>query len=179
MVNDISVLLTDEKDEATQKLAATLRASHMNVKLCPKNGAEVLRLSDDFRPDVIVMDAFLQHIDAIGVVSRINMQDPSNRPLVIVMSSVNNPNFERDMMRSGVDYFFLKPIDAQMVAQRIVQLSSWKSVGISSHRQPPKDLTVTITEMLHEIGVPAHVKGYQYVREAIRLTLSTTAVESG
>lgn len=171
MVNDISVLLTDEKDEATQKLAATLHSSRMNVKLCPKNGAELLKMIDDYCPDVVIMDAFLQHIDAIGVVSRINMKDPAQRPLIIVLSSVDNPNFEREMMRSGVDYCFLKPIDTQMVAQRIVQLSSWKSVGIAAHREPPRDLTVTITEMLHEIGVPAHVKGYQYVREAIRLTV--------
>ncbi len=171
MVNDISVLLTDEKDEATQKLAATLHSSHMNVKLCPKNGAEVLRLLDEFSPDVVIMDAFLQHIDAMGVVSRVNMKNPAKRPLIIVLSSIDNPNFEREMMKCGVDYYFLKPIDAQMVAQRIVQLSSWKSVGVTARREPPRDLTVTITEMLHEIGVPAHVKGYQYVREAIRLTV--------
>ncbi len=171
MVGNISVLLTDEKDDLTLQLAATLRSNRMEVKLCSKNGAELLNLIEEISPDVVVMDAFLQHIDAAGVVSRINMKDPAKRPLIIVMSGIDNANFEREMLRSGVDYYFLKPIDAAMVAQRIVQLTSWKDVGVTARYEEPQDLTVTITEILHQIGVPAHIKGYRYVREAIRLTV--------
>ena len=167
MVGNITVLLTDEKDDSTLQLAATLRSNRMEVKLCAKNGAEVLNIIEETNPDVVVMDAFLQHIDAAGVISRINMKDPSKRPLIIVMSGIDNSNFEREMLRNGVDYYFLKPIDAQMVAQRIVQLTSWKDVGVTAHYEAPQDLTVTITE----IGVPAHIKGYRYVREAIKLTV--------
>ncbi len=171
MVGNISVLLTDEKDDATLQLAATLRSNRMEVKLCPKNGAELLNRIEEMNPDVVVMDAFLQHIDAVGVVSRINMKDPAKRPLIIVMSGIDNANFEREILKSGVDYYFLKPIDADMVAQRIVQLTSWKDVGVTARYEEPQDLTVTITEILHHIGVPAHIKGYRYVREAIRLTV--------
>ncbi|MGN1315655.1 MAG: sporulation transcription factor Spo0A [Acutalibacteraceae bacterium] len=171
MVGNITVLLTDEKDDSTLQLAATLRSNRMEVKLCAKNGAEVLNIIEETTPDVVVMDAFLQHIDAAGVISRINMKDPSKRPLIIVMSGIDNSNFEREMLRNGVDYYFLKPIDAQMVAQRIVQLTSWKDVGVTAHYEEPQDLTVTITEILHQIGVPAHIKGYRYVREAIKLTV--------
>ncbi len=171
MVGNITVLLTDEKDENTQKLTSTLRNSRMNVKICAKNGVEVLRLCDEIYPDVIVMDAFLQHIDAVGVVSRINSNNPLKRPLIIVLSGVDNQNLEREIIRTGVDYYFLKPADPQMVAQRIVQLLSWREVGISSSYEPPQDLSVVITDMLHQIGVPAHVKGYQYVREAIKLSV--------
>lgn len=171
MVGNITVLLTDEKDDSTLQLAATLRSNRMEVKLCAKNGAEVLNIIEETNPDVVVMDAFLQHIDAAGVISRINMKDPSKRPLIIVMSGIDNSNFEREMLRNGVDYYFLKPIDAQMVAQRIVQLTSWKDVGVTAHYEAPQDLTVTITEILHQIGVPAHIKGYRYVREAIKLTV--------
>ncbi len=171
MVGNIKVLLTDEKDEATLQLVAALRSNRMEVKLCQKNGAELLNLIEDTNPDVVVMDAFLQHIDAVGVVSRINMKDPAKRPLIIVMSGINNVNFEREILKSGVDYYFLKPIDAQMVAQRIIQLTSWKDVGVTARYEEPQDLTVIITEILHQIGVPAHIKGYRYVREAIRLTV--------
>lgn len=171
MVGNITILLTDEKDDSTLQLAATLRSNRMEVKLCAKNGAELLNMIEEVNPDVVVMDAFLQHIDAAGVVSRINMKDPSKRPLLIVMSGIDNANFEREMLRNGVDYYFLKPIDAQMVAQRIIQLTSWKDVGVTGHYEEPQDLAVTITEILHQIGVPAHIKGYRYVREAIRLTV--------
>ena len=171
MVSNLSVLLTDEKDDATLKLASVLRGSKMDVRLCSKNGAEVLKLYEEFHPEVIIMDAFLQHIDAMGVISRINMKDPAKRPLIIVMSGIDNPNFEREITRCGVDYFFLKPIDPQMMAERIIQISSWKGVGITAHYEAQEDLNVVITEILHQIGVPAHIKGYQYVREAIRLTV--------
>lgn len=171
MVGNIRVLLTDEKDETTLQLSAALRSNRMEVKLCQKNGAELLNLIEETNPDVVVMDAFLQHIDAVGVVSRINMKDPAKRPLIIVMSGIDNVNFEREVLKSGVDYYFLKPIDAQMVAQRIIQLTSWKEVGVTARYEEPQDLTVIITEILHQIGVPAHIKGYRYVREAIRLTV--------
>ncbi len=171
MVSNLSVLLTDEKDEATQKLSSVLRNNKMDVKLCAKNGAELLKFYEECHPEVIIMDAFLQHIDAMGVISRINMMDPVNRPLIIVMSGIDNPNFEREITKCGVDYFFLKPVDPQMMAERIIQISSWKGVGITAHYEVQQDLNVVITEILHQIGVPAHIKGYQYVREAIRLTV--------
>ena len=171
MVSNIRVLLTDDKDEYTQKLATTLRNSHMEVKLCSKNGVEVLKMSEETYPDVIIMDAFLQHIDAVGVVGRINSSNPIKRPLIIVLSGIDNQRLEREILRSGVDYYFIKPADVQMVAQRILQLLSWRDVGVSANYEPVEDLTVTITEMLHQLGVPAHLKGYNYVREAIRLSV--------
>ncbi len=171
MVGNIRVLLTDEKDEATLQLVNALRANKMDVRLCQKNGAELLKLIEDSNPDVVVMDAFLQHIDAVGVVARINMKDPAKRPLLIVLSGIDNVNFEREILKSGVDYYFLKPIDAAMVAQRIIQLTSWKDVGVTAKYEAPQDLNVTITEILHQIGIPAHIKGYRYVREAIKLTV--------
>ncbi len=171
MVSNLSVLLTDERDDATQKLANVLRSNKMDVKMCVKNGVELLKMCDEIHPDVIIMDAFLQHIDAMGVISRINTKDPVTRPLIIVMSGIDNPNFEREITRCGVDYFFLKPVDPQMMAERIVQISSWRGVGFSQRYEQQEDLGVVITNILHQIGVPAHIKGYTYVREAIRLAV--------
>lgn len=171
MVSNLSVLLTDEKDDATLKLATVLRSNKMDVRMCAKNGAELLKCYEDYHPEVIIMDAFLQHIDAMGVISRINTKNPTKRPLIIVMSGIDNPNFEREITKCGVDYYFLKPIDPKMMAERIIQISSWKGVGITAHYEAQEDLTVVITDILHQIGVPAHIKGYQYVREAIKLTV--------
>ena len=170
-MRNLTVLLTDEKDEATQKLASALSVNKMDVKLCAKNGAEILRVFEESRPDVIIMDAFLQHIDAIGVISRINETDPVKRPMLIVMSGIDNPNFEREFTRAGIDYFFLKPIDPKSMAERIVQISSWTGANGSSRFESEEDLYVVITKALHDVGVPAHVSGYSYVREAIKLSI--------
>ncbi len=171
MINKLTVLLTDEKDEATAKLASVLTSSKMEVRLCAKNGAELLKMCDEIQPDVIITDAILQHIDAMGVVSRLNMRDPLKRPLIIVMSGIDNPNFERELTRCGVDYFFLKPVDPKMMAERIIQILSWKGVGIQAQYEQQENLNIIVTDILHQIGVPAHVKGYQYVREAIILAV--------
>ena len=124
------------------------------------------------------MDAFLQHIDAMGVLSRINMKDPVKRPLIIIVSSLDNQSFEREITRCGVDYFFLKPVDPQMVADRIAQIYSWKGVNVSVTNETPEDINIVITDILHQIGVPAHIKGYQYVREAIRLSIENPEMMS-
>ncbi len=171
MIKNLSVLMTDEKDEATLKLASCLRGNKMDVRMCTKNGAELLKLYEDYQPDVVIMDAFLQHIDAMGVISRINMRDPLKRPMIIVLSGIDNPNFEREITKCGVDYYFLKPIDAQMVSERIIQILSWRGVGVATQPLVQENLSVVVTEILHQIGVPAHIKGYQYVREAIILTI--------
>lgn len=170
-MKNLTVLLTDEKDEATQKLAFALSANKMDVKLCSKNGAEILRVFEESHPDVIIMDAFLQHIDAIGVIKRINETDPVKRPMLIIMSGIDNPNFEREFTRAGIDYYFLKPIDPKSMAERIVQISSWAGANGSSSFETEEDLYVVITKALHDVGVPAHVSGYSYVREAIKLTI--------
>lgn len=170
-MKNLTVLLTDEKDEATQKLAFALSANKMDVKLCSKNGAEILRVFEESHPDVIIMDTFLQHIDAIGVIKRINETDPVKRPMLIIMSGIDNPNFEREFTRAGIDYYFLKPIDPKSMAERIVQISSWAGANGSSSFETEEDLYVVITKALHDVGVPAHVSGYSYVREAIKLTI--------
>lgn len=170
-MKNLTVLLTDEKDEATQKLAFALSANKMDVKLCSKNGAEILRVFEESHPDVIIMDAFLQHIDAIGVIKRINETDPVKRPMLIIMSGIDNPNFEREFTKAGIDYYFLKPIDPKSMAERIVQISSWAGANGSSSYETEEDLYVVITKALHDVGVPAHVSGYSYVREAIKLTI--------
>lgn len=171
MVGNIRVLLTDEKDEGTSQVLSALRSNGMEVRLCQKNGAELLSLIEETKPDVVIMDAFLQHIDAVGVVTRLNSKEPVKKPLLIVLSGIDNANFEREILKCGVDYYFLKPIDASMVAQRVVQLMSWKDIAVKSKPESNKNLDMTITEILHQIGVPAHIKGYRYVREAIKLTV--------
>ncbi|MBQ7116451.1 MAG: sporulation transcription factor Spo0A [Clostridia bacterium] len=169
--NKIKVVLTYENDEASVQLISALHSNKMEVLLCPKNGAELLSLIEESKPDVIIIDAFMRHIDALGVLSRINMTDPVKRPLIIILSNIDNANFQKTFFLNGADYYFLKPIEAQLVAERIVQLTSWKGLGISQQQKPPHEINVTITEALHRIGISPSIKGFCYVREAIRLII--------
>ncbi len=168
-MKEFKVLLTDNYDHATVELAAELKRNNAKVFLCSKNGAELLKCLEEINPDVIISEVFLQHIDVMGVLERINLTDPVTRPLVTVMSCIENANFERELMKKGVDYIFVKPVDCKVAVERIKQLLSWKGVTV---RQPKiVNLDIEITEHLNRIGIPVNVKGYKYVREAVKIAV--------
>jgi len=100
----------------------------------------------------------------------------SKRPLIMLTSSVDNVRFEQEVLAAGADYYFLKPFDLDILAERISQLTGWNTAGQENIRKVSSDvqgnLEVVVSEIMHQIGVPAHIKGYQYLREAIILSIN-------
>ncbi len=174
MNKQLSVLIADEKSESALNLMSALKMNSMDVRVCEKSGATLLQFIENKTPDVIIMDAFLMHIDALGVLQRIGSLKLMKRPLIIVVSSIDKGNFESEIIRAGADYYFLKPIEPSLLAERIPQLYSWKDMGSNKVGSVNADesIEVTISEIMHQIGVPAHIKGYQYLREAIKLSVN-------
>lgn len=175
MVGNVTVLLTAENNNETNQLVGAMRSNGMNVKLCNKNGAELIDNIKTLKPDVVIMDAFMNHIDALGVLMRINEMNPVKRPLIIVMSYINNNDFQKNFIRAGADYCFIKPVEARMVAERVVQMLSWKDVGVFANSQTSQEIEVVISDILHNIGIPVKVKGYRYLREAILIVVENPA----
>ncbi len=176
MAKQISVLLADDKSESAVSLASILRSMYYEVRVCEKDGAAVLTALDTFSPDVVIMDAFLQHIDALGVIDKIRKQSAYSNCLIFVLSSVDNQNFEKELLSTGADYYFIKPFEPQVLAQRISQMTGWKRVCKENQilMSGGDNLEVIISDIMHQIGVPAHIKGYQYLREAIMLSVDNT-----
>ncbi|MDR1463726.1 MAG: sporulation transcription factor Spo0A [Oscillospiraceae bacterium] len=175
MANTLRVLLTDEGNEFGQNCAQALRSSGCDVQVIPKDGHEVLKQIESRQPDVLIMDAFMPHLDALGVLKEIRSRALPQKPLILLLSSVDNSRFEQEALSSGADYYFLKPFDVRMLAERVSQLTGWRSTK-SVH--PPlaltadsTDLEVMVSEIMHQVGVPAHIKGYLYLREAILLSI--------
>ena len=89
-----------------------------------------------------------------------------------MISGVDNQRIENEALQNGADYYMIKPFDNQMLAQRIKQIVSWNVAGTRVARERKEDdLEVTISEIMHQIGVPAHIKGYQYLRKSIILAI--------
>lgn len=106
--------------------AAALRANGFEVETVRKDGAQILRLfRQGSRPDVLIMDAFMQGTDAIGVLGGLADMHLEPRPLVFVTASNANPRLEQEITQSGADYYFIKPFDTQILAQRIKQLTGF------------------------------------------------------
>ena len=165
-------IMIAENSDFGQSCSRALSTYGYSVTLTEKDGSQVLTRIKYDTPDVLIMDAFMLHIDALGVMKRLNDMTDIKRPVIVVLSGVDNSHFENELLSGGADYYFLKPVDVDILAQRITQLTGWKK-GISK-KDGGDDLEVTVSEIMHQIGVPAHIKGYQYLREAIILSVNDT-----
>lgn len=171
MGNNLKVLLTGEGSDFGRNCANVLRTYGCEVSLVAKDGKVLLSKLSTENPDVVIMDAFMANLDALGVVN--SLKNDNKKPFVVVISSSDNQRFEQEILSAGADYYFLKPFDVNMLAQRITQLTGWsKDKKDATLSKDDNDLQVTVSEIMHQLGVPAHIKGYQYLREAIVLTIN-------
>ncbi len=173
MSRKISVLLADNSDYFAIPCANVMKAHGLDVTLTEKDGKAVLEALSIHQPDVLMMDVFLPRLDALGVLAGLGQLELPHRPRVMVMSGFDNPALEREVMGAGADYYFLKPFDAAAMSQRILTLCGEHAEPVYP-RPGASNLELQITEIIHQIGVPAHIKGYQYLRDAILM-----AVEDG
>lgn len=168
----LKVMLAEDGNEFGTSCAGVLRNCGFEVTLVPKDGLEVLKqLRQGKQAHVLIMDAFMPRLDALGVLKELPKLSIIPKPMVILMSSIDNANFEKEVLAAGVDFYLLKPFDVNMLAERVLQLTGNKSrLGRPMNLLKTSnndDLEVLISEVMHQIGVPAHIKGYQYLREAI------------
>lgn len=179
MEKTLKILFTEEQNSFGRSCTQALKGKGFDVKLTPKNGAEVLRLVQSEQPDVLIMDAIMASIDALGVLNQLKKNPSKKRPIIMVISGVDNQRFENEVLQAGADYYFLKPFDVQMLVERVAMMTSWQLSGgkmdvAASPHISDSELEVLVSDIMRQIGVPAHIKGYQYLREAIILSIHDT-----
>lgn len=171
----LNVIIADDTTELGQNCANALKGYGMEVKLCPKNGLTLVEKIKSIKPDVVIADVFMPNLDIIGVLEALKNLNLHTKPLVMAMSSFDNPVLEKEALEAGATYYFLKPFDINTMAERIIKLAGRKNdtrpIVISDNTVTDPQLEVMVTDIIHQIGVPAHIKGYHYLREAIILTL--------
>ena len=173
----LKAIITEDGSETSHELAGILRSNGFEVSTVVKDGTKLVeKLNAGERPDVLLMDGFMPRLDALGVLRAIDSMHLEKRPIVMVLSSTDNQMFESEILNSGADYYFLKPYDPKMLAERIVQFSDIHSSDLN--RRGVKDLEVVVSQIMHQIGVPAHIRGYQYLREAIILSVKNNEMIS-
>ncbi len=170
MEKKMKVLLADDSADFGCSCKNALQSSGYDVIVTHKDGAEVLKQLEQNPADVILLDAFMPKVDAIGVMRGMEQLKLKKKPLTIVMSYSDNSNLEQQILTAGADYYFLKPFDVQVLAERIGQLTGFNSGASGAIAESSLDMIVS--DIMHQIGVPAHIKGYQYLRYAIILTVN-------
>ncbi len=167
------ILLADDSSEFARAAAEKLSQKGMEVYTCEKDGKLLIRHITEIQPDIVLADIFMPNCDLIGVIASVR-KNAGKIPLFFAISGFDNPRLQKEMMDGGVDYFLIKPIDLEILSDRIVQMSTWR-IHAENHEiasaLSQNDLEVLVTEILHQVGVPAHIKGYHYLREAILLSI--------
>ena len=166
MANKISVLLADTNEEFRNQLQKRLDDTEtFRVVGSTGDGAEALRLIGREVPQMVVMDLVLPGLDGMTLLRRLN--ELELRPKTVVVSSFCTDRVVTEACELNVSYFLPKPCEEETLMQKLHQLTEEENPRLTDAER----LQGEVTAMLHEIGVPAHIKGYQYVREAIVLTV--------
>ena len=164
------VLIADTNDDFKRLMTEVVRNEEdLELVGCIGDGVDALAMVDETKPDVLVLDLILAKLDGIEVLRRLPEASPDTKGLVV--SGFYNDKIITEGAALGAAYFVTKPCGIVTLLDRIRQISAAKQPVVQSK---PNDasLEALVTEIIHEIGVPAHIKGYQYLREAIILTIN-------
>ena len=167
------VLIADIDEDFRRLLSDVLsREEDMECLEGTDNGIDALALTAELRPDVIVLDLVLLKLDGLEVLRRLPEACPDTK--AIVVTHLYRSEIVKQCAALGAAYFIPEPCDVPTLLDRIRQINSYSRQETFQASAKPNDanLEALVTEIIHEIGVPAHIKGYQYLREAIILTIN-------
>jgi two-component system response regulator (stage 0 sporulation protein A) len=171
-VDKIKIILADDNKEFC-KLFEEYVVEQENLQLLATahNGMDVLNLIEKNEPDILILDNIMPYLDGIGVLEKLNSMKLSKRPKVIMFTAFGQENITKRVVELGADYYILKPFNMDVLINRIYQLAQEKSIIKGPIQLKGKNLDLEVTNIIHGIGVPAHIKGYMYLREAILMVV--------
>ncbi len=173
MNNATKILIADDSQTFGVECQKELKKLGFEVVLTNKDGEKVIDLIDSQHFDAVLMDVFMSGADAIEVLDHMN-ESLAEKPFVILFSAIDNAEFEEQMINAGADYYFIKPVNPVSVAKRVERISSWKTEKQRRKNRvySDDDIEIIISDIMRQIGVPAHIKGYQYLRTSIMLCIN-------
>ena len=172
MTKKFKIMTVQEKDENAANCIEVLRNYGFDVVSVAKDGTKVADFIRINKPDLVLMDAFMPGLDALGVLSQLKKESFEKIPLVVLILPCENSRFESEILAAGAVYYFIRPIDINAIAERLKVISEWTEASrVNIHKQIDFDIEVVISDIMRQIGVPAHIKGYQYLRESIALSI--------
>jgi len=176
----IRVLIGDDSAELGMSWARSLMTKGMYAITRAKNGRVLLDALKSDRFDVVVMEAKMPELDAVSLLGEMKTQ-LENPPMAVVIANYDSPQSEREIMEAGAKYYMVKPFEASVLAVKIERLLDnqaaphspfdLKNVSYNIHDAVPDNIEYVVTDIIHQIGIPAHIKGYHYLRTAILLAV--------
>lgn len=169
MENKIKILISEDESEHYEKALSGMGFEVFSVS---KNGRKLFDNIILKKPDVVLSCAFLPQMDLVSVISAVKEKSPECSPLFIAIISSESALLEKELISGGAAYCFIKPVEYSVLGERIKSLCSANGKTSPSQINSSSNLEVVITDIIHQIGVPAHIKGYHYLREAIMMAVN-------
>lgn len=172
MDNRTTVIIADTAEEFCTGLVSALRSTDgFQILGTANDGEQAIRLVSERKPDILVLDLMLAKKDGIAVLKAISNLD--RKPVTLATSRFITDYVASAAANLGVRYLMVKPCDMSALVERLEEIrGNEKQTKTSSHSITPTSIESMVTNIIHEIGVPAHIKGYQYLREAIIIAVN-------
>ena len=189
----ITVLIADDNSDFTKTLVSHLETeSDMEVIGVAKDGKEACEMVMQTQPDILLLDVIMPYLDGLGVLEKIQTMNLTKSPTCIMLSAVGQTKITQKAISLGAEYYVVKPFDIEILIKRIRDIKNYEPTPTSTtencyiskesktkyieinteNKNSEESLEALVTNVIHEIGVPAHIKGYQYLREAIMMVIN-------
>ena len=171
MENRVKILIADGNEEFCDHVKRRLeQVPSYEIVGTAADGQRALELMRVTKPDILVLDLMLSKLDGIAVLKRAREMDKA--PAALVLTGFMTEYVANMAASLGVQYFMTKPCELDAVAERIHEMTAIDSqLRQNAQRRQEVNIEAMVTSIIHEIGVPAHIKGYQYLREAVRMVM--------
>ena len=175
----LNVGIADDNLQMVQLLSKIIDSDEeLHVVGTAENGVEAYQMIKEKKPDVVLLDVVMPKMDGLGVLDKVHQdKELVKRPAFVMISAIGQEQITEAAILKGASYFVMKPFDNEILINRIKSLTSRKEYRetkiLTQEKQMEQkerpDLEAIVTNIIHDVGVPAHIKGYQYLREAIMM----------
>ena len=176
-MGEINVAIADDNERILDLLGEMISADReLNLVGKANNGEDAYALIKEKQPDVVLLDLIMPKMDGLSVMDQVNRDSEIKKhPNFIVITAISQERIADDAFKKGANYYILKPFNNEMVLDRIKSVNkvlkndmgTIPNVSAGTAKSEQINLETRVTDMIHEIGIPAHIKGYHYLRDAI------------
>ena len=197
MKDKITVLIADDNPDFANTLTSYIEEDEdLEIIGIARDGKQAVEMILNTQPDVALLDVIMPHLDGIGVLEKLNAAHMRKFPLTIMLSAVGQDKITQRALELGAEYYIIKPFDIHLLLQRIKEIKIYQPAQFKNSnnntinreirapyieiapekKKDEENLEALVTNVIHEVGVPAHIKGYQYLREAIMMVVNNIDV---
>ena len=184
-MREVNVAIADDNERILDMLGEIIEQDQdLNLIGKADNGEDIYHLIKEKKPDVVLLDLIMPKMDGLSVMEKVNMDEQiTKRPEFIIVTAVGQERITEDAFRKGASYYVMKPFHNDMILSRIKDAGNGERKNSSESesrnavsKKQEYNLETRVTDMIHEIGIPAHIKGYHYLRDALILAVEEMAV---